>query len=53
MMGVGVEADCDLAPVRNMGSDSGDELQIIHPLLFLNLFRALPTGCQGSKEASQ
>jgi hypothetical protein len=36
-MGVGVEAvisDGDLALVRDMGGDPGDELQIVHPLYF-------------------
>jgi len=35
-VGIGVKAvvaDHDLAFVRNMGSDSGDELQIVHRLL--------------------
>jgi hypothetical protein len=35
-MGIGVEAAIthrDLALVRYMGSDPGDELQIVHPLL--------------------
>jgi hypothetical protein len=40
-MSIGIEAEVtnhDLAFVWNMGGDSGDELQIIHPLLFLTFF---------------
>jgi len=40
-MGIGVEAvisHCDLALVRNMGSDPGDELQVVHPLYLSGLF---------------
>jgi len=40
-MGVGVQAevaDGDLSFVGNMGGDSGDELQVVHPLDFSGLF---------------
>ena len=40
-MGIGVEAevaDSDLSLVGNMGSDPGDELQVVHPLHLLGLF---------------
>jgi 4-hydroxy-4-methyl-2-oxoglutarate aldolase len=43
-MGVGVEAvvpDSDLAFIGDMGSDPGDELQVVHPLRFSGLF-AIP-----------
>jgi len=41
-VGIGVEAevtDSDLSLVRNMGSEPGDKLQVIHPL---HLFATLP-----------
>jgi len=40
-VGIGVEAevaDSDLSLVGNMGSDPGDELQVVHPLHLLGLF---------------
>jgi len=43
-MGVGVEAviaHSDLALVRNMGSNPGDELQVVHPLDLSGLFPIL------------
>jgi hypothetical protein len=45
-MGIGVEAvisDSDLALVGNMGSHSGDELQVVHPL-GLSGFFPVPVG---------
>jgi hypothetical protein len=43
-MGIGVEAiisHCDLALVGDMGSDPGDELQVIHCLHFFGFFPIL------------
>lgn len=43
-VGIGVEAvisDCDLAFIRDMGSDPGDELQVVHPLHLRVLFPIL------------
>lgn len=43
-VGVSVEAvisDCDLAFIRDMGSDPGDELQVVHPLHLMVLFPIL------------
>ena len=40
-MGIGVEAevtDSDLSLVGNMGSEPGDELQVVHPLHLSGLF---------------
>jgi len=48
-MGIGIVSDHDLALVRDMGSNTGDELQIIHPLLRLAILLIKAEVLQGEK----